>query len=235
MIRVAFVEDEEQCVIGLKGHIEKFSQNTGLLFSSVWFKNGLHFLSEYEPNYDIVFMDIKMPYIDGMETSRKLREVDQNVALIFITNLMQYAIKGYEVNALDFMLKPVKYYDFEMKMNKAIEYIQKHQNDSIAIEIGDGKKKIQLSEIFYIEVHNHTLIFHTEKGNYQTYGQLSKIEEKLKDKNFSKCNNCYLVNLRHVTETHSDFIVVGTDKVMVSRRKKKEFMELLFNYLGGGI
>ena len=116
-----------------------------------------------------------------------------------------------------------------------MKYIQKHQNDSIAIEIGDGKKKIQLSEIYYIEVHNHTLIYHTETGNYQTYGQLSKIEEKLKDKNFSKCNNCYLVNLRHVTETHSDFIVAGKDKVMVSRRKKKEFMELLFNYLGGGI
>ena len=66
-----------------------------------------------------------MPYIDGMKTSRKLREVDQNVALIFITNLMQYAIKGYEVNALDFMLKPVKYYDFEMKMNKAIEIYPK--------------------------------------------------------------------------------------------------------------
>ncbi len=235
MIRIAIVEDEEQSFLILKKHIEEFSRKTGYQFSSFWFKDGLNFISDYEPNYDIVFMDIKMPHLDGMKTSKKLRELDKNVALIFITNMMQYAIKGYEVNALDFMLKPVKYFDFEMKMDKAIEYFNKNQDDSFTIDVGEVKIKIPISEILYIEVINHTLIYHTEKSDYETYGQLKKMEEILKNKNFARCNNCYLINLRHITEVHSNYIIVGKDNITVSRRKKKEFMELLTNYMGSGI
>jgi len=235
MIRIAIVEDEEQSVKGLKKFLEQYSQKTGILFSSVWFKDGFQFISDYEPNFDIVFMDIKMPHIDGMETSKRLRKLDPNVVLIFITNLMQYAIKGYEVNALDFMVKPVKYFDFEIKLNKAIEYVNKHLEYGVTIDIDDMKKKLRISEIYYIEVLNHKLIFHTERGNYETYGQLKKMEEELKNKNFSKCNNAYLVNLRHVTEIHPNHIMVGKDVVPVSRRKKKEFMAQLTNYMGGGL
>lgn len=235
MLKIAIVEDEELSYLDLKMFIEKYSQKTGSLFSINWFRDGLHFISNYEPSYDIIFMDIKLPYIDGMETSKRLRKVDNNVALIFITNLMQYAIKGYEVNALDFMLKPVNYFDLEMKLNKAIDYVKNHQDDDITIAIGEVKKRIPIMEIYYIEVLNHTLIFHTEKGNYETYGQLRKMEEKLNNKNFAKCNNSYLINLRHVNEVHSNFIVVGKDEVTISHRKKKEFMEQLTNYMGGGI
>ncbi|MBW6471763.1 MAG: LytTR family DNA-binding domain-containing protein [Anaerolineaceae bacterium] len=235
MIRIAIVEDEEQCFLSLKKFLEQYSLKTGVLFSSVWFTNGFQFLSDYELNYDIVFMDIKMPQIDGMETSKRLRKVDPNVALVFITNLMQYAIKGYEVNALDFMVKPVNYFDFEIKLNKAIDYVNKHQEYGISIDIGDVKKKILISEIYYIEVLNHKLIYHTEHGNYETYGQLKKMEEELRIKNFSKCNNAYLINLRHVTELHPNHIVVGKDEVQVSRRKKKDFMAQLTNYMGGGL
>jgi DNA-binding LytR/AlgR family response regulator len=235
MIRIAIVEDEETSVSILKKHLERFTIKTGCQFTILWFSNGLKFISDYKPNYDIVFMDIKMPHLDGIKTSQKLRELDKNVALIFITNMMQYAIRGYEVNALDFMLKPIKYYDFEMKLNKAMEYVKKHSDETVVIDIGDITKVIQLSEILYIEVLNHKLIYHTENGDYETYGQLKKIEDELKNKNFSRCNNCYLVNLRHIKEVYPSYLVVGQHKIQISRRRKKELMEQLTNYLGSGI
>lgn len=235
MIKIAIVEDEEKSVLILQKHIERFSKKTGYQFSNLWFRNGLNFIDDYKPNYDIVFMDIKMPHLDGMEVSKKLRELDKNVALIFITNMMQYAIKGYEVNALDFMLKPVKYYDFEMKLNKAIEYVKKHKNDTIVIDMGDITKVVQVSDILYIEVMNHKLIYHTEDGEYETYGQLKKIESDLRSKNFSRCNNCYLVNLRHIKEVYPSYLVVGKHEIQISRRRKKTLMEELTNYLGSGI
>ena len=234
MIRIAIVEDEEQSVQTIKQHLALYCRNIKHQINSFWFRDGLEFISDYKNNFDLVLMDIKMPHLDGMSTARKLREKDQTIALIFITNMMQYAIKGYEVNALDFIVKPVKYFDFEMKMRKAVEYIQKHRNDNITIDMGDAKVITPLSEILYIEVLNHTLIYHTMKEEYQAYGQLFKMEEMLANKDFARCNNCYLINLRHVNEVHPDYIVVGQDKIQVSRRKKKEFMELFTNYMGSG-
>ena len=234
MIRIAIVEDEEQSVQIIQKHLTTYCHSTGHQIKTIWFKDGLDFISDYENTFDLVFMDIKMPHLDGMSTARKLRDIDQTVALIFITNMMQYAIKGYEVNALDFIVKPVKYFDFEMKMNKAIEYIRKHRNDSISIDVGDIKVILPVSEIYYIEVLNHTLIFHTIKGEYKTYGQLFKMEETLQNNNFARCNNCYLINLRHINEVHPNHIIVGGDTIQISRRKKKEFLEQFTNYMGSG-
>ncbi len=235
MISIAIVEDEESCANTIKRHIENYSQKSGQTFKVFWFSDGLKFLIDYKANYDIIFMDIVMPNLDGIKTSKKLREIDQSVALIFITNMMQYAVKGYEVNALDFMVKPVKYYDFEMKLIKAINYIDKNYDDKITITMVDAKIKIRISDIYYIEVFNHKLIYHTENGKFETYGQLKKVEGLLAGKNFYRSNDCYLTNLRHVNEVYSDHIVVGKENIQISRRKKKEFMEQLTEYLSGGI
>ena len=230
MIRIAIVEDKEHSFYAIKEHLEKYSKKTNRQCKTTWYKNGLDFISEYSANFDLVFMDIKMPHLNGMDAAKRLREIDQTVALIFITNMMQYAVKGYEVNALDFIVKPVKYFDFEMKMNKAIEYIQKKQDDTITIDSNNIKIVIRLSDLLYIEVLNHTLIYHTKKGDYATYGQLFKMEEILKTKNFVRCNNCYLINLRHVDEVHPDFLMVGNHEIQISRRKKKEFMKTFADF-----
>jgi DNA-binding LytR/AlgR family response regulator len=157
------------------------------------------------------------------------------VALIFITNLRQYAIKGYEVNALDYIVKPLGYYDFEMKFIKAIEFAKMYQNATIAVKIEDKTKIIILKELYFIEIYNHKLVYHTEKGRYETNGQLSKAEESLRGSNFTRCSNSYLVNLQHVMEIHNEHIVVGQTKVPVSRRRKKEFMKEFTNYIGRGV
>ncbi len=235
MVRVALVEDEDANVHELMRHIDHFSAQTGEKIVCTRFKDGLDFISDYSFSFDIVFMDIRMPHLDGMAAARKLRAMDPNVALIFVTNLKQYAILGYEVNALDYVVKPLTYYDFEMKFTKALHYVREHQDSSTFIDLEDGKKKLLLSQIFFIEVQGRKLFFHTEEGCFETRGQLSVLEAQLQDQHFIRCDNSYLINLRHVMEIHKNDLLVGNEKVPISRRKKAEVMTKIAEYLSGGI
>jgi len=232
-MRIAIVEDEKKYADIIREYIERYKLESDIDCQSVWFQNGLDFINDYHPIYDLIFMDIKMPHMDGIEVAKKLRQFDEEVVLIFVTNMAQFAIRGYEVHALDFILKPVKYFDFIMKLNKAVQFCQKNQDIQINIDMGDYIRKVSVRDIYYVEVINHFLIYHVKDQTYKSYGQLKKLEEDLRDANFVKCNNCYLVNLRNVVEVHTNSIVVGKDEIQVSRRRKKEFMEKLANYMGG--
>ena len=233
MLKIATVEDDANFAAKLKSYIEKYSQKYNINYNCDSYKNGLELLQN-KPVYDIIFMDIKMPHLNGMETAKKLREWDKNCALIFVTNMAQYAIKGYEVNALDFILKPLEYYEFEIKLKKAIDYYQKHKNVKINIDLGNMIKRVSIEDIYYIEVMDHLLMYHIKDDIFETYGKLKQIEKQFQLNNFVRCHQSYLVNLKHVMEVHGDYIIVNTDKIPVSRRKKKKFMKRFTDYMGGG-
>lgn len=109
MIRIAMVEDEAAVREQLMGYVQRYTRQYGTEFSVTEFADGVDILENYRPVYDIVFLDVEMKHLDGMETARRIRALDADVVLIFITNMAQYAIKGYAVGALDYVLKPVPY------------------------------------------------------------------------------------------------------------------------------
>ena len=116
MLRIAIVEDDEKYADLLQEYLKKYGEERSEEFCCVMHKNAVVFLNNYKANYDIVFMDIDLPHMNGMTASQKLREVDKQVVLVFVTNLAQMAIKGYEVNAYDFIVKPVSYYGVQMQI-----------------------------------------------------------------------------------------------------------------------
>lgn len=232
MINVAIVEDEKNAADLLLSYFNTYTEKKGEKFHVVWFDNPVNFLTYYKPNYDLVLMDIELPDINGMDTSRKLRKIDKTVTLIFVTNMSQFAVTGYEVDAFDYIVKPVSYYDFALKLERALERIKSRTELKIQVVVDDVIKCITSSELKYVEVINHKLIFHTKDGDYVGNGTLKDFEKKLQTADFARCNNCYLVNLRYVTGISGYTVTVDGDELQISHPKRKDFKRALNDYLG---
>lgn len=235
MWKIRIVEDDDAAADKLREYIDKFGSENGELFDVRRYADAVTFLTEYDADCDIVFMDIELPDLSGMDASRKLRETDSEVTLIFITNLVQYAVSGYEVAALDFVVKPVSYYNFVIKMNRALRdrRLKGERTEELSLSGESGVRRVAIAAIKYIEVSGHHLIFHTFDGIVDVCGTLSDMERELAGKHFSRCNNCYLVNLKYVSEIGANSCKVGGEDVQISRRRRKSFIDDLTMFVGG--
>ena len=236
MIRAAIVEDDKEAAELLAGYLVRYGKENGIEFFSEHFDNAVNFLEKYRDKYDIVFMDIEMEDLDGMSAAKKLRERDKSVTLVFVTNMAQFAIKGYEVDALDFIVKPVGYHDFSFRLAKAVARINANAEKYVSVSLtGGGYAKLIVGHIKYVEIMKHRIVYHTEDGDFETYGTLKNVESELKGAHFARCNSCYLVNLRFVRSVRDMMCDVAGEKLKVSQPRKKDFLKALGDYIGGGL
>ena len=235
MINVIIVEDSEQDALALKNALDRYGRENDLSFSVRHYESALVFLAEYKSGADIIFMDVELTDIDGVEASRRLREKDGKAVLLFVSNMIQYALKGYEVDALDFIQKPLQYYGFNLKMKKAMKIIESYSDQYVMLTCGSARRRVSVRDISYVEVAAHQLFFHIGGEVVQVTGSLKDVEEKLSKSGFARCNSCYLVNLRNVTEVDKLSLVVDGERLQVSRNKRKAFMKALADFYGGGV
>ena len=233
MIRIAIVEDEVRERAHLRDCLAYMAEKERLEFDIVEFGSGEAFLGGYQPVYDIVLMDIELPGINGMETAKALRRLDSFVLLVFVTNMVQYAVSGYEVDALNYILKPVNRFDFALKMNKAISRTAKRTEESVQIRAGKDLYMLPVAAIRYLEVDGHYIVYHTTEGDYSEYITLKEAEKKLNKPYFVRCNRSYLVNLKYVSAVRDDVVQVGRDELLISRPQKKAFLNALAVFIGG--
>jgi DNA-binding LytR/AlgR family response regulator len=231
MIRVALVEDDSNYRKELISYLEQYEKEIGEKFYVSVFTDGDEIVEEYKADYDIILMDIEMEFMDGMTAAERIREVDSEVVIIFITNMPQFVMKGYTVDALDYVLKPISYFAFSQRIDRAITRMKRRKEKFITIAIKGGMQKIDISRIYYVEVQDHDLIFHTMGGSYMTKGTMRYVEEMLKDEKFFRCNKCYLINLEYVESIQNNDVIVGNDVVQVSRARKKALMDALNDYM----
>lgn len=233
MFKVAIVEDQEEDCKLLRNYLCRYEQEKKTGFHIDIFHDGMSFVSEYKPVYDIVFMDIGMPQMDGLSAAKFLRKMDEYVCLVFITNMAQYAINGYEVNAVDFLVKPIVYFRFAVMLEKAIWNSGIRRKRYVGIETQEGLVKVSFSQIFYVESEKHYVTFHTREGDIRSRGSIRDIAERLSGGIFARCHASYLVNLDYVMRVELDKVILQTGDLPLSRTYKKEFLDEFTRYLGG--
>lgn len=232
MIRIAVIEDDEGYRALMNDYLGKYEKEHDVSFSISLFDSSDSFLDAFDKNFDIILSDIEMPGTNGMEAAEKIRELDSNVVIMFITNLAHFAIKGYEVGALDYVLKPIQYFNFANKIDRAIRLAENRATKDIFLQNGGSLLKLNSNDIFYVEVQNHNLCYHTAKGDFTLRGSLKGVEETLPKNLFAKSSNWCLVGLNHVSEIHNDTAIVSGHEVQISRRCKKSFIDALIKNVG---
>lgn len=234
VVNIALIDGDNNFVKEINGFIRRFNRETGNECRVTHFSSGLDFISDYQPVFDVVMLDITLPMMDGLEVARRLRAMDEDIPIVFATSMVQMAIKGYEVNALDFLAKPIAYVTFNQRLQKVLEYLQKHSDHAVVLKVNGACKKVPTRDIKYIEVFGHFLIYHLLKEDIQIRGTLSKVEEALAPCNFLRCSDCFLINLRYVRGFTATSVFIDDKTFPISRRKKKEFKERLATFLGSG-
>ena len=232
---IALVEDSEAEVEKLRAFFKRYEEEHEDRFRIVHFANAETFLGRYTPVYDIVLMDIMLPGMNGMDAAARLREMDISVTLMFVTNMAQFAVKGYEVDAFDFIVKPITYANFRLKLQRTLNRLNSQRDTQIMLTLSDRMVRIPTSQIQYIEISKHDLKYHTTSGDYTVYGSLKSAEAALNPKMFARCNSCYLVNLNFVLAVDGYTVTVGEDELQISRSRRKPFIQQLNDFLGGGV
>lgn len=233
MIRIAIVEDEPTERDRIKVYLEEIAQEGQTQFDIEQYSSGMAFVMSGMKDYDLVLMDIDMPNLNGIETAKALRKVDQSATLIFVTNMAQYAISGYEVNAIDFILKPVNRYSFAIKIKRAISRTAKKNDNAIQIKMDGTIFLVHMYQIMYLEVDGHYVIFHTTQGDYKEYTTLKLAQKRINSSHFVQCNQSFLINMKYIESVSRESVTVGGTVIYISRKMKTEFMNAVLDFLGG--
>ncbi|MEE3469062.1 MAG: LytTR family DNA-binding domain-containing protein [Butyrivibrio hungatei] len=229
MINICIVEDESDQADLLRNYIQTYGNKNNRQFNITHFSDGIDLVDEYRAQFDIILLDIQMKHLDGMVAAEKIRKVDADVVIIFITSTVRYAVQGYAVDALGYVLKPVPYLQFEQLFDKAISRVMtKKEKLYIRVSVDERQLKLDCDNIYYIESQRNNVCIHCADEDYITAGPLKKFEEMLSGHGFSKCHNAYIVNLSYVEGVRKEEVLLTSGIVLpISRARKKEFMMAL--------
>ena len=244
MYKIVIVEDEKSVADGLKEMLQTYAAERELDLRIEEFESGDSFLQSGCSDYDIVLLDINMPGNNGIQVAKEIRAKGDNpdAVIIFCTNYPQYAISGYEVSALGYLIKPVTKLSLEHNLDKALKFLWRKQQLKLLIKSKDGQLVVRASDIVYIEVGRHNLYFHimTAEGikSIRTRGTMREMYDALKEMNFAKCSACYLINMNYITAINKSKIeCAGGVVLFISRKSQKEFMTHFMKYIDeqGGV
>lgn len=232
MIRIAIVEDRDKDRQLLYEYLLQYEREHNADITVETFSDGEDISVDYACQFDLIFMDIMMEFVDGMSAAEEIRKRDDKVIIIFTTTMTDYAVKGYQVGASDYLLKPITYYAFTRSFDRVLAKIpESDESKFIILSLADGKRKVEFKDIFWIESSMHYLTFSTKKGEFRTYMRMKDIEQILSGQNFFRINKGIIVNLKYVEAISNDDCLVNETSLPISRRKKAEFLEALNTFL----
>lgn len=231
MIKIAICEDEKEQQELLKTYINQIFEALYIKYKLEIFNSGEELLENYQNDTDVLLLDIQMGQINGMDTARKIRSIDDKVEIIFITSLIEYALEGYEVRAYRYLIKPVKYENLKENIRNCIKEID-IKNKYIIVKEQGNQIKLDINEITYVEVQKETITIHTLNEVYKTNGTMINIEKDIDCDRFFRCHKSFLVNLEHIKSIKQyTAILENSEEVPVSRYRFKDTKDKFFDLI----
>lgn len=233
MLHIAICDDEKEFVTHLTRLLEQYSAESGEEIKVTAYYDGLDLIEKYDATIDLIFLDIQMRLVNGLEAAKRIRQMDENVGLIFLTTLTQYGLEGYKYQATNYIIKPIKYIRLKAEMNQWLKRYKKNDSPSLVISNSSGKYKVFLKSLRYVETFDRNLLLHTEQENIVCYKNMKEMERELNDKGFARCHTSYIVNLSYVKGIHKlELELISGEKLPISQPRRKEFTERLTEYWG---
>lgn len=233
MLHIAICDDETDFVTHLTTLIQQYSVEAGEEIKITAYYDGMELAERYDTSIDLIFLDIQMRLLDGLHTAQRIRELDENVGIIFLTTLTQYGLEGYQYQAADYIIKPIKYVRLKAELNQWLKKHRRNDSPSIVVVNDSGKYKIALKSLRYAETFNRKLLLHTEQENIISYKSMKEMEQELSQMGFVRCHTSYLVNLFYVKGVQKlEITLITGEQIPISQPKRKAFMEQLTRYWG---
>lgn len=233
MIHIAICDDERTLVDSLKELIRQYGLEKSVEIKITIYYDGLELIEKYDTTIDLIFLDIQMKLVDGLRAAKRLRELDEGVGIIFLTTLTQYGLEGYKYQALDYIIKPLKYVRLKSELDRLLSRRKKEESPFIVVNNDSGKYKILLDSLRYVETFNRNLLFHSEQENIICYKSMKEVAKELAPHGFVRCHSGCLVNLAYVKGVKKlEISLITGEKLAISQPKRKEFMEKLTEYWG---
>lgn len=231
MITIAICDDESFMIKELEEALCNFFHSIHTEIHVLKFLDGLSLLQCNIP-LDIVFLDIQMDGLNGMDTAKKLRNHGYTGFLIFITVLDEMVFQSFEVQAFDYLVKPLKKDAFEKTMHRLFSSLKNNSNHNLFIQKGTECMIIPFADIVYCEVINRKIFLHlSDKKMIDYYDKLEHLEKKL-DQRFFKCHRSYLINLKYLRSYRHGLAYLSTgETVPVSRLRNEDFSNAVLHYI----
>lgn len=228
-MKVAICDDEVIELNNTKTQLEEAYKSLDLIVDT--FNDGNQLLKAIDKaNYDLVILDIEMPTIDGLTVAKKLREIGEKTAIVFLTSHVEYALKGYEVNALRYLTKPVKVEQLSEIVTYLIE--QSAEDKKLMLKDDDSMVLVSYKDVLYLEAQNQDIHIVTSDKDYYRRYNIKDYEAELKGYFFVRCHRSYVVNLAHIAQISKNEIHLDNGQVIpLSRTKEKELKEALVAYI----
>ena len=234
MYQIAICDDEQSFIQDLKINLERYAADTGREFCFFEFHDGIELIENYQPDFDLIFMDIKMEKLGGLETAEEIRKTDSTVGLFFLTSLSQYVWKGYEYGAINYLLKPMKYGRLKMELDRFFSRYPGREEGYLSFSNDNGKYKVLYKNLRYAETQKRNVLLHFDGQEQVIYKNMKEIASLLEaQRQFARCHASFIVNMVYVKSVENLEAVLTTgERVPISQPKRKEFMAKLADFWG---